>query len=198
TPTQDNRTMASRGRTANGAGLNNHQETVEVAASYNGELEGIGYSVGIGSKNGNGIDNFGTLANDLQVLTGSIKLTQGAWTLGYHIYDNGSSFGKSDDSTKASSHGYNVALTHAMGNIVIGVGYSEMEAVDGTAWNTAAAGSNADGAQSTNITNIGISYNLGGGVGTYIQMSDYDINDGKANTIEISPQVIFAGISLGF
>jgi hypothetical protein len=198
TPTQDNRTMASRGRTANGAGLNNHQETVEVAASYSGELEGIGYSVGIGSKNGNGIDNFGTLANDLQVLTGSIKLTQGAWTLGYHIYDNGSSFGKSDDSTKASSHGYNVALTHSMGNIVIGVGYSEMEAVDGSAWNTAAAGSNADGAQSTNITNIGISYNLGGGVGTYVQMSDYDISDGKADTTEISPQVIFAGISLGF
>ena len=85
-----------------------------------------------------------------------------------------------------------------MGNIIIGVGYSEWEAVNGTSYNTATASSNPHGAQTTNVTNIGISYNLGGGVGTYIQMSDYDINDGKANTIEISPQVIFAGISLGF
>jgi len=198
TPTQDNNTMASRGRTANGAGLNTHQETVEVAANYSGELEGIGYTVALGSKNGNGIDNFGTTGNDLQVIVGTITLTQGPWALGYALYDNGDSFGSSDDSTKASSSGWNTALTHTMGNIVIGVGYSEWEAVNGTSYNTATASSNASGAQSTNITNIGISYNLGGGVGTFLQMSDYDVSDGKADTTEISPQVIFAGISLGF
>jgi hypothetical protein len=198
TPTQDENTMSDRDRTTNGGAGQNHQETVEVAANYSGEIEGIGYTLGVGSKNGNGIASFGNAANDLNVLTGTIKLTQGAWALGYHIYENGSSYGNSDDSTSAASSGYNVALTHSMGNIVIGVGYSEQEAVNGTRYNTAVTGGNIAGVQNTNITNIGISYNLGGGVGTYIQMSDYDINDGDSMTTEISPQVIFAGISLGF
>ena len=197
TPSHDFNTMSARARTAQGSHGQIHQETLEIAANYSGELEGIGYTIALGSKNGNGIASFQD-GNDLNVLTGTIKLTQGAWAVGYHIYENGDSYGANTDSTKASSHGYNVALTHATGNIVIGVGYSEQEAVNGTKFNSATAGGNLTGVQSTNITNIGISYNLGGGVGTYIQMSDYDINDGNADTTEVSPQVIFAGISLGF
>jgi hypothetical protein len=203
TPTQDENTMSDRDRTTNGGTGTNHQETVEVAANYSGDLEGVGYTIAIGSKNGNGIASFGNTANDLNVITGTIQLTQGAWTLGYMIYDNGDSFGASDDSTQASSSGWVASVTHAMGNIVIGAGYSEMEAVNGTRYdlqagtNNAAAGAQSN-VQTTNITNIGISYNLGGGVGTYIQMSDYDINDGNSMTTETSPQVIFAGISLGF
>ena len=45
---------------------------------------------------------------------------------------------------------------------------------------------------------LGIAYNLGGGVGTYVQMRDFDIEDGVETTSETAPQVIFAGISLGF
>jgi len=198
TPTQERNTMATRDRSGNGGVGQTHQETVEVAANYSGELEGIGYTVAIGSKNGNGIASFGNVANDLNVLTGTIKLSQGAWTIGYHIYENGASYGVSSDTVKASSHGWNAALTHSMGNIVIGVGYSEMEAVNGSRYNLATGGDGESHVRNTNITNIGISYNLGGGVGTYIQMSDYDINDGNADTTEVSPQVIFAGISLGF
>jgi len=198
TPSHDFNKMDTRDRSPNGSANNVHQETVSIAANYSGELEGIGYTVALGSKNGNGIANFGNVGNDLNVITGSIKLTQGAWTVGYHIYDSGDSFGASNDSTQASSSGYNVALTHSMGNIVIGAGYSEQEAVNGTMYNTATAGSSENGVRNTNITHFGISYNLGGGVGTYIQMSDYDINDGDSMTTETSPQVIFAGISLGF
>ena len=198
TPSHDNNTMASRGRATNGGVGQTHQETVEVAANYSGELEGIGYTLAVGSKNGNGIASFGNVANDLNVVTGTIKLTQGAWALGYHIYENGASYGVSSDNTKAASSGWNAALTHSLGNIVIGVGYSEMEAVNGTRYNDAVGGSSASLVRSTNITNIGISYNLGGGVGTFLQMSDYDVNDGDPATSETSPQVIFAGISLGF
>jgi len=198
TPTHDNNTMASRGRTTNGAAGQNHQETVEAAASYSGEMEGIGYSIAVGSKNGNGIASFGNTGNDLQAITGSIKLTHGDFTLGYHMYDNGDSFGKSDDNTKAASSGQNMALTYNMGNITLGVGWSEMESVNGTAYNTAVGHDGAADVRSTNITHMGIGYNLGGGVGTFLQLSDYDINDGDAATTEVSPQVIFAGINVGF
>ena len=125
-------------------------------------------------------------------------MTHGDFTLGYHIYDNGDSYGKSDDNTKASSSGQNVALTYNMGNVTLGVGWSEQEAVNGTAYNTATAGGNVSGVQSTNITHMGIGYNLGGGVGTFLQLSDFDINDGIQTTSETSPQVIFAGINIGF
>jgi len=198
TPTQDENTMASRGRATNGAAGLNHQETLEVAANYSGELEGIGYTIAVGSKNGNGIASFGNTGNDLQVIAGSLVLTHGDWSLGYHLYDNGDSFGKSDDSSKASSSGQNVALTYNMGNVTLGVGWSEQEAVNGTAYNTAAGGDGASDVRSTNITHFGIGYNLGGGVNTYLQLSDFDINDGVQTTTEVSPQVIFAGINVGF
>ena len=198
TPSQDYNTMAARGRSTNGGVGQNHQETLEAAASYSGEMEGIGYSVAIGTKNGNGIASFGNTGNDLQVITGSIKLTHGDFTVGYHMYDNGDSFGKSDDNTKASSDGQNIALTYNMGNVTLGVGWGEMEAVNGTAYNTAIGHDSASHVRSTNITHMGIGYNLGGGVNTFLQLSDFDINDGDAATTEVSPQVIYAGINVGF
>ena len=200
TPSHDYNSFATRPRVTNGAAASaTHQETVEMAANYSGDMEGIGYTVAVGSKNGNGITDFGNTGNDLSVITGTIRLTQGAWAAGFHMYDNGDSYGQSTDSTQASSSGWNTALTYTMGNIVVGAGYSEMEAVDGTGY-TSQFGSSGDEAlvRNTNITNVGISYNLGGGVGTYLQMSDFDINDGDAMTSETSPQVIFAGISIGF
>jgi hypothetical protein len=199
TPTQEENTMSDRDRSTNGTNSAlTHQETIEVAANYSGELEGIGYTIAIGSKNGNGIPSWGADANDLQVITGTVKLTHGDWSLGYMHYDNGDSYGASTDSTKASSWGQNVALTYNMGNITLGVGWSEQVAVNGTAYNALAAASNIAGTQVTNITHMGIGYNLGGGVGTFIQLSDFDNNDGDAMTTETSPQVIFAGINIGF
>jgi len=198
TPTQEENTMSDRDRSTNGGVGQTHQETMEVAANYSGELEGIGYTLAIGSKQGNGIASFGNVANDLQVITGTIQLTHGDWTLGYMVYDNGESYGASTDSSKASSSGQNVALTYNMGNITLGVGWSEQEAVNGTRYNTATGGDSADDVRSTNITHMGIGYNLGGGVGTYIQLSDFDNNDGDSMTTEVSPQVIFAGINIGF
>ena len=198
TPTHDENTMSDRDRSTNGGVGLNHQETVEVAANYSGELEGIGYTVAVGSKNGNGIASFGNTGNDLQVITGTIQLTHGDFTLGYMIYDNGSSYGKSTDSADASSSGQNVALTYNMGNITLGVGWSEQEAVNGDAYNTASGADNPIHVRSTNITHMGIGYNLGGGVGTYIQLSDFDNNDGDSMTSETSPQVVLAGINIGF
>jgi len=198
TPSHDFNAIGTHGRAANGSGNLIHQETVEAAANYSGELEGIGYTVAIGSKNGNGITSMGATGNDLQVITGTIRLTHGDFTLGYHIYDNGDSYGSSDDSSQASSSGQNVALTYNMGNITLGVGWSEQEAVNGTSYNTQSGGDSAVDVRSTNITHMGIGYNLGGGVNTFLQLSDYDINDGDASTTEISPQVIYAGINVGF
>ena len=85
-----------------------------------------------------------------------------------------------------------------MGNITLGAGWSEQVAVNGTFYNSLVAASNINGTQVTNITHFGIGYNLGGGVGTYIQMSDFDNNDGDSMTTETSPQVVFAGINVGF
>jgi len=198
TPTQDEATMSDRDRTTNGGTGQNHQETLAVAANYSGEMEGIGYTISVGTKNGNGIASFGNVANDLNVVTGAIKLTSGDWALGYMIYDNGDSFGKSDDSSKAASSGQNIALTYNMGNITLGIGWGEQEAVNGTAYNTALADDSASQVRSTNITNLAIGYNLGGGVGTWLSLSDYDNNDGNSMTTETSPQVVLAGISIGF
>ena len=85
-----------------------------------------------------------------------------------------------------------------MGNITLGIGWGEQEAVNGTAYNTALADDSASQVRSTNITNLAIGYNLGGGVGTWLSLSDYDNNDGNSMTTETSPQVVFAGINIGF
>ena len=198
TPTQDEATMSDRDRTTNGGTGFNHQETLAVAANYSGELEGVGYTISVGSKNGNGVASWGSDANDLQVITGAIKLTHGDFSLGYMLYDNGSSFGKTTDSAKAASSGQNIALTYNMGNITLGVGWSEQEAVNGDQYNTSLADDSPINVRSTNITNFAIGYNLGGGVGTWLSLSDFDNNDGDSMTSETSPQVVLAGINIGF
>ena len=114
------------------------------------------------------------------------------------MYDNGDSYGQSTDSSKASSSGWNTAATYDMGNITLGIGYSYMEAVNGTSYNSSSGGDGESDVRSTDIFQLGFGYALGGGVSTYIQYSDYDIDDGVQTTTEVSPQVVVMGISLGF
>ena len=45
---------------------------------------------------------------------------------------------------------------------------------------------------------LGIGYDMGGGVSTYVQLSNNDHSDGDHATTEVDPQVLFAGISIGF
>jgi hypothetical protein len=45
---------------------------------------------------------------------------------------------------------------------------------------------------------VGIGYDMGGGISTYVQLSSNDHTDGDATTVEVDPQVLFAGISIGF
>ena len=198
TPSHDNSDITAAGRGTNGnTAASNHQETVEAAVSWSGDLEGFAVSAALGSKNGNGLASWKD-GNDLNDITGSIKVSQGAWTVGYHVYDNGDSYGQSTDSSKASSSGWNTAATYDMGNITLGVGYSYMEAVNGTTYNTTLGADGASHVRATDIFQVGLGYALGGGVTTYIQYSDYDIDDGEAATTEVSPQVVVMGISMGF
>jgi hypothetical protein len=48
------------------------------------------------------------------------------------------------------------------------------------------------------VTMFGIGYDMGGGVNSYIQLSNGDHSDGDHATTEVDPQVLFMGISLGF
>ena len=63
---------------------------------------------------------------------------------------------------------------------------------------TTLTGANAGNVREDNITMVGIGYNMGGGVSTYIQLNNMDHTDGDHATTEVDPQVLFAGISLGF
>ena len=89
-----------------------------------------------------------------------------------------------------------------MGNITVGAGYAQEEKALGTR-GSATLAADAD-AQAGNlvardsVTMIGVGYSLGGGVNTFIQLSNNDHDDGDHATTEVDPQVIFAGISLGF
>jgi hypothetical protein len=88
-----------------------------------------------------------------------------------------------------------------MGNITFGVGYSHQELVRGTRAQanatklTAAAAGNV---REDNFTIVGIGYDMGGGISTYVQLSNNDHSDGDHATSEVDPQVLFAGISIGF
>ena len=168
----------------------NHGEALHIAASYEGEMEGVSYVVGIGSITGNAKSTAGIYAaNDLSVFTGGIKATMGNLTLGAHAYDHGESFGRANDANKASDAGYTVAAEYAMGNITIGMGYAHQEKVDG---------GTSDLVKEDTIVYYGIGYNLGGGVNTWVQLDDIDHSDGDHATTEVDPQIIMAGISLGF
>ena len=105
------------------------------------------------------------------------------------------------DAVKAKESGYTVSATYAMGNITVGVGYAHQELVRGTraqATATTLTSADAGNVREDSVTMIGIGYNMGGGVNTYVQLSSNDHSDGDHATTEVDPQVLFAGISLGF
>ena len=183
-----------------------HGETIEVGVSYAGEMDGMSYTIGAGILSGNSRTvNAGTATqvenNDLSAVSVGIKVTMGNMTVGVHGYDNGDSFGASTDTDKAANSGYNTAITWAMGNITLGAGYSHQELARGTSAQAAATTLTAAAAgnvREDNITMIGIGYDMGGGVSSYVQLSSNDHSDGDHATTEVDPQVLFAGISIGF
>ena len=171
---------------------------------YAGELDGMSYEIGAGMSSGNSRTVLaGTAAsvvnNDLATVSVGMKVTMGNMTVGVHGYDNGDSFGHAGDADKASNNGYNTAVTWAMGNLTLGVGYSHQELTRGTgAAAAASAASTASQVREDNITMVGLGYDMGGGVSTYVQLSNNDHTDGDHATTEVDPQVLFAGISIGF
>ena len=177
-----------------------HGETTHVAISYSGEMDGMSYTIGLGSINGNAIGSLGTGAtstnNDLASIAGAIKVTMGNIAMGVHAFDNGDSWGQSEDADKASHSGYTVMATYNMGNITVGAGYAHEEKALGTRGATSSQAGNLVAEDS--ITIVGIGYNLGGGVSTNLQLSNIDHTDGDHATTEADPQVLFANISLGF
>jgi hypothetical protein len=181
-----------------------HGETIEVGAKYAGEMDGMSYEVGVGVSNGNSRRAHGASAtqvqnNDLATASVGLKVTMGNMTVGVHGYDNGDSFGASTDADKATNNGYNTAITWAMGNMTVGVGYSHQELTRGTAAAAAASETATAGlVREDNITMIGIGYDMGGGVSTHVMLSNNDHSDGDHATTEVDPQVLFAGINIGF
>jgi len=177
-----------------------HGETTHVAVSYSGEMDGMSYTIGVGSINGNAIGTLGTGAtstnNDLASIAGAIKVTMGNIAMGVHAFDNGDSWGQSEDADQASHSGYTVMATYNMGNVTVGAGYAHEEKALGTRGATTAQAGNLVAEDS--ITIVGIGYNLGGGVSTNLQLSNIDHTDGDHATTEADPQVLFANISLGF
>jgi hypothetical protein len=181
-----------------------HGETTHIAVQYSGETEGMSYTVGVGSINGNSQGTLGnvnssgqaTSNNDLSSFVAAIKFTMGDLAFGVHAFDNGSSFGANTDTVQADHSGYTTMATWAMGNITLGVGYAHEEKTLGTRAATTTQAANLVAEDS--ITMIGIGYNMGGGVGTYVQLSNIDHTDGDHATAEVDPQVLFAGITLGF
>ena len=183
-----------------------HGETTHVAVSYSGEMDGMSYSIGVGSINGNSqasqLQAAGSSTNnDLAAIAAAVKVTMGNMAFGIHAYDNGDSFGASTDAVQAKESGYTVMATYNMGNITVGAGIAHQELVRGTkAQSTATKLTSADAGnvREDNITMVGVGYNMGGGVSTYIQLNNMDHTDGDHATTEVDPQVLFAGISLGF
>ena len=177
-----------------------HGETTHVAISYSGEMDGMSYTIGLGSINGNAIGSLGSgttsTNNDLASFAGAIKVTMGNIAMGVHAFDNGDSWGQSEDADKASHSGYTVMATYNMGNVTVGAGYAHEEKALGTRGATTAQAGNLVAEDS--ITIVGIGYNLGGGVSTNLQLSNIDHTDGDHATTEADPQVLFANISLGF
>jgi hypothetical protein len=199
-------TGANAGGRAQAEMTTNHGETAEVAASYTGELDGISYTAGVGILTGNAqSDGVGSAVkpvnNDLSSFSAALKLTMGNMSIGFSGYDDGASWGASTDVDKANANGYNTNIIWVMGNMTIGAGYSHQELTRGTRAQasattlTAAAASNV---RVDNFTYFGVGYDMGGGVNTFVQLSNNDHDDGDHATSEVSPQVLFAGISLGF
>jgi hypothetical protein len=183
-----------------------HTDIINAGVNYAGEIDGMSYSVGIGSVSGNSNSLNGRTAtqannNDLSVFTFGAQLTMGNIVIGAHAYDNGDSFGSSTDAIKASDSGYNFAMTYNMGNITIGAGISHSELVRGTnaqARATTLTTANAGNTREDTAVQIGVGYDMGGGVNSFLQLTNFDHNDGDHATTEVDPQVLFAGINIGF
>ena len=186
-----------------------HGETVHAAVSYSGETEGMSYTIAFGSITGNAQNNgdaTNTLAtftnNDLNAVTGAIKINSGNFTIGGHWYNNGDSFGASADAVQAKDDGYTVAMEYAMGNITLGALYAHQELVRGTraaTVRTTAAAGTAGQVYEDEVTILGIGYNMGGGVNTFVQYNQMSHTDGThVTTTDVDPSVLIAGITLGF
>ena len=183
-----------------------HGEVIEIAAKYDGELEGLTYTIGAAAISGNSQSTITgqaartTTNNDLSSFSIGLKLTMGNLSIGAQGFDNGASFGASSDDEKARHNGYNTAITYAMGNITVGVGFSHQENVRGTRAFAATTGATGVAQQvaEDNIMMIGVGYDMGGGITTYVQLSNNEHEDGNLSTTEVDPQVLFAGINIGF
>jgi len=182
-----------------------HGESLHLAASYTGEMDGISFTAGAGIISGNAQSQINGAAkiinNDLSSFTAAIKLTMGNMTIGFSGFDNGESFGASGDAKKAANSGYSSNVIWVMGNITVGAGYSHQELTRGDrAQASATTYTTADAAnvREDNFTYFGVGYDMGGGVSTFVQLSNNDHDDGDSNTGDVDPQVLFAGISLGF
>jgi hypothetical protein len=206
TPSQEY-SAGTQSRATNAVESSDHGEVIEVAVKYAGELDGLSYNVGAAVLSGNsqsqitGQASRVTANNDLSSFSAGIKVTMGNMTVGLQGFDNGASFGASTDDVKAKHNGYNTAITWAMGNITLGVGYSHQELVRGTRAQSAATtltSAAAGNVREDNITMIGLGYDMGGGISTYVQLSNNDHSDGDHATTEVDPQVLFAGINIGF
>jgi hypothetical protein len=206
TPAMDMNDGAGIART-NTVNANVHGETVHVAVSYSGEMEGMSYTIGAGQISGNSEGNALTTTvatkdnNDLSVFTAALKVAMGNITVGAHMYDNGDSFGAASDADKASNSGYTVSMEYGMGNITIGVGIAHQEKAMGTR----AATDSTDGVgvasnvNADDITMFGIGYNMGGGVNSFIQYNSASTDDGNHVVVtDVDPSILSMGITLGF
>jgi hypothetical protein len=121
-------------------------------------------------------------------------------TIGFAGFDNGASFGASTDTDKANNSGWNSSVVWVMGNVTIGAGYNHQEVARGTRAFGAITGATgaASDVREDNHTFVGVGYDMGGGVNTFVQLSSNDHDDGNVVTSEVDPKVLFAGISLGF
>ena len=89
-----------------------------------------------------------------------------------------------------------------MGNITLGIGHGHQENTRGTrsATNnyTDAAGT-AGNVYEDSITYMGVGYNLGGGVNSWVQFNSMSYSDGDHATVtDTDPNTLVAGITLGF
>ena len=206
TPAMDMHDAAANART-NSENSAVHGETVHVAASYAGEMDGLSYSVGVASISGNSEGNplvDQTLVgnnNELSVFTAAVKVSMGNITFGAHMYDNGDSFGSASDAIKAENSGYTVSMEYGMGNITVGVGIAHQEKTMGTrAATDATAGVGVAGnVYEDDITMLGVGYNMGGGVNSFIQYNAGSVTDGNHATVtDKDPSILSMGITLGF
>jgi hypothetical protein len=206
TPAMDMTDSAGIAR-VNNPNTNRHGETVHAGAQYSGEMDGIAYTLGVGSitgnSEGNAVDT--TIAtkdnNDLSVFTAALKLSMGDITFGAHMYDNGDSFGASSDADKASNSGYTVSMEYGMGNITLGAGIAHQEKTMGTraATDSTAGAGVAGNVYEDSITMVGVGYNMGGGVNSFIQYNSGTTTDGNHATVtDKDPSVLSMGITLGF